>query len=123
MRRAARAGRTASRCLGLVSSQRERAVDQARHLHIDRKGRDQATRSAGKLIIERLSWCVMPTYRRCQTKSSWRAKTVMPRLSGRKLAPLGKSGGAVEFENFAAVEVAFLVEMILDRRLDRGEFL
>lgn len=25
----------------------------------------------------------------CQTKTSWRAKTVMPQLSGRKLAPLG----------------------------------
>ncbi len=41
-------------------------------------------------------------------------KTVEPASSGRKLTPLGKGGGAIEFEVFAAVEVTFLVEVIED---------
>ena len=40
-----------------------------------------------------------------------------------KAAPLGKSGGAVKLEVFSAVEVAFLVEMIVDRRVGGDEFL
>jgi hypothetical protein len=31
------------------------------------------------------------------------------------LIPLGQGGGAVLFEDFASVEVAFLIEMVLDR--------
>jgi len=34
--------------------------------------------------------------------------------SGRKLTPLAKCGGAVEFEVFAAVEAALLVDVIVD---------
>jgi hypothetical protein len=35
------------------------------------------------------------------------------RLCGTELAPLGESGGTVQLEIFAAVEVALLVEMIV----------
>jgi hypothetical protein len=35
------------------------------------------------------------------------------RLCGTELAPLGKSGGAVQLEIFAAVEMALLIEMIV----------
>ena len=41
-------------------------------------------------------------------------KAVEPAELGRKLTPLGKGGGAVEFEDFAAVEVTFLVQVIVD---------
>ena len=35
------------------------------------------------------------------------------RLCGTELAPLGESGGTVQLEIFAAVEMAFLIEMIV----------
>jgi len=35
-------------------------------------------------------------------------------LSGRKLTPLGKGCGAVEFKGFPAVEMTLLVEVIVD---------
>lgn len=41
-------------------------------------------------------------------------ETVEPASSGSKLTPLGKGCGAVEFEVFAAVEVTFLIEVIVD---------
>ena len=40
-----------------------------------------------------------------------------------ELAPLSESSGAVQLEVCSAVEVAFLVEMIVDRRVDGNEFL
>ncbi len=43
--------------------------------------------------------------------------------SGRELPPLGQGGGAVWLEDVAAVEVAVLIEMIMDRGVDGGEFL
>ena len=45
-------------------------------------------------------------------------KIVEPANSGSKLTPLGKGGGAVEFEVFATVEVTFLIEVIMDRSVD-----
>ena len=42
---------------------------------------------------------------------------------GAELTPFGKSGGAVQFEVVPAVEVAFLIEEIVDGRMDGGEFL
>jgi hypothetical protein len=40
-----------------------------------------------------------------------------------KPRPFGESGGAVLLENFAAVEVTAVVEMVVDRGVDGGEFL
>ena len=39
------------------------------------------------------------------------------------MPPFGKSGGSVELEIGPAVEVAFLIEMVVDRGLDGNEFL
>jgi hypothetical protein len=39
---------------------------------------------------------------------------VMHLPSGRKLAPLGQGSGAVLLEDVAAVEVAILVEVVVD---------
>ncbi len=42
-------------------------------------------------------------------------KTAIRRTSGRgKFTPLGKGGGAIEFEILAAVKVAFLVEVVVN---------
>ncbi len=41
-------------------------------------------------------------------------KTEEPPVSGRKLTPLSKRCGAVEFEVFAVVKMTFLVEVIVD---------
>ena len=49
-----------------------------------------------------------PARRRCQTKSSRSPN------SG-KLAPVGQRDNAVQFEDIAAVEVAVLVEVVVDR--------
>ena len=35
-------------------------------------------------------------------------------LSGAQLPPLGKGSGAIEFEVFSVVKMAFLVEVIVD---------
>jgi hypothetical protein len=43
--------------------------------------------------------------------------------SGGNLTPFGKGGRPVDFEVPAAVKVTFLVEMIVDRSVGRGEFL
>jgi hypothetical protein len=43
--------------------------------------------------------------------------------SGRKLAPLGQGSGAVLLEDFAAVEVAVLVEVVVKRGMDGSELL
>jgi hypothetical protein len=39
------------------------------------------------------------------------------------LTPLGKGDGAVELEGTAAVKMTFLIEMVVDRSVDRNEFL
>jgi hypothetical protein len=41
--------------------------------------------------------------------------------SGGNFAPLRKGGRSVEFENLAIAKVAFLVEMVVDRRLNGNE--
>ena len=58
----------------------------------------------------------------CQTNANWSTKRPEPGLSGRKLTPLGQGDGAVLLEDVAAVEMAVLVEVIVDRGLDGGEF-
>ncbi len=59
----------------------------------------------------------------CQTKVTLCQKSYEPAISGRKLTPLGKRGGAVELEVPAVVKMTFLVEVVVKRRMDRGEFL
>ena len=39
------------------------------------------------------------------------------------MTPLGQGGGSVLFESIAAVEMAVVVKMVVDRGVDGGEFL
>jgi hypothetical protein len=57
---------------------------------------------------------------KCEPVSEWPVTVALCRT---ELAPLSESRSAVKLEVFSAVEVAFLVEMIVDRRVDRDEFL
>ncbi len=50
----------------------------------------------------------------CQVNLNRLAKFPNPRRSGHKLTPFGQGCGAVLLEDVAAVEVTFLVEMIVD---------
>ncbi len=59
----------------------------------------------------------------CQTNLSRPAKGADPRRSGRQLTPFGQGGGTVLFEDVAAIEVAVLIEMIMDRGVDGGKLL
>ena len=59
---------------------------------------------------------------RCQTNSNPRAVDKDKRVSSRKLTPFSQCRRAVSFENTASVEVALMIEMVVDRGVDRGEF-
>ena len=62
--------------------------------------------------------------RRCQTNSNqsqFDAETA--NISGTKLTPLTKSGGAGQLEGISAGERSFLVEVVVDGGMDGGEFL
>ena len=50
-------------------------------------------------------------------------KRPKPERSGRQLTPLGRSDRAFLFEDVAAVEVTVLVEVIVERGVNGGEFL
>ena len=50
----------------------------------------------------------------CQTNLNGLAKGAGLRRSGRQLTPLGQGGRTVLFEDFAAVEVTVIVEVIVD---------
>ena len=59
----------------------------------------------------------------CQTNANQTAKCAKRIASGCQLTPLGQRGGPAPFEYIAAVEVAVVIEMIVDRGVDGGEFL
>ncbi len=61
--------------------------------------------------------------RHCQTNLNGPTKGAGLRRSGRQLTPLGQGGGTVLFEDVAVVEVAVVVEVIMDRGVDGGKFL
>ena len=44
-------------------------------------------------------------------------------ISSRKLAPLSERGSAISLENITAVEMAVLVEVVVERSMGGGEFL
>ncbi len=50
----------------------------------------------------------------CQTKVTESLKTAKRPASASKLTPLGEGGGAIELEILASVEVAFLVEVLVN---------
>ena len=60
----------------------------------------------------------------CQTNANRSQLADDDELSGHaELTPFGDSGGAVQFEIIAAVEMAFLVEVVMDGGVDGSEFL
>jgi hypothetical protein len=59
----------------------------------------------------------------CQTNSQCLRERPGSQTSGRELAPFGQSGSAVMFKNITAVQMALLVEKVMDRGMDGGEFL
>ncbi len=60
----------------------------------------------------------------CQTNSNQSQFTAeTANLFRTKLTPLAKSGGACQLEGVPAGERSFLVEVVVDRGMDGGEFL
>ena len=59
----------------------------------------------------------------CQTNSQCLRERPGSQTLGRELAPFGQSGSAVMFKNITAVQMALLVEKVMDRGMDGGEFL
>ena len=59
----------------------------------------------------------------CQTNANQTAKCAKRIASGCQLTPLGQRGEAVLLEDVASAEVAIVVEVIVDRGVDGGEFL
>ena len=53
----------------------------------------------------------------------WTRRTCHQGRSACKLTPLGQGGGSAVFDNVAAIEMAWVVDMGVDRGLDGGEFL
>jgi len=73
-----------------------------------------------------LNWsppCYVGTQGHCQTNLPGPAKGAGLRRSGRQLTPLGQGGGTVLFEDIAAVEVAVLIEVVVDRGVGGGKLL
>ena len=63
-------------------------------------------------------------WRCCQTNSNQsQFPSANVNLYGTKLAPLGESRASIMFEIVSVVEVTFVIEMVVDRRMDGGEFL
>jgi len=50
----------------------------------------------------------------CQSNVNQSPNLQMMRISRRQLTPFGQRGGAIFFEGFAAVEMTFEIEMIVD---------
>ncbi len=60
----------------------------------------------------------------CQTNANWSQFTLKCNISGRtELPPFNKRCGAVQLEVLAAVKVTFLIEMVVDGRVNGGELL
>ena len=53
----------------------------------------------------------------------WTCRTYNERLSGCKLTPLSQRSSVGWFKNVAAVEMALVVEVVVDRDVNGGEFL
>lgn len=88
----------------------------------DGADRQQVTTLATGEFIRRFLLHVLP--RHCQINANRFQSPGEDGFSGRaELAPLGESGGAVLLEIAAGVEMAFLVEVVMDGRVDGCEFL
>jgi hypothetical protein len=54
----------------------------------------------------------------CQSNANQSPNLQMMRISRRQLTPFGQRGGAIFFEGFAAVEMTFEIEVIVDRSMN-----
>ena len=61
--------------------------------------------------------------RHCQTNLSGPAQGIGLKRSGRQLTPLGQGGRTVLFEDVAGVDVAVVVEVVVDRGMGGGKLL
>ena len=59
----------------------------------------------------------------CQTNSIIPKKTVSRVISSLELTPLGQSGSPMLFEDVASVEIALVIEVVVDRGMDGCELL
>ncbi len=59
----------------------------------------------------------------CQSNANQSPNLAMMVSSGRQLTPFGQCGGAGFLECVAAIQVAVMVEMVVDRSMGRSEFL
>ena len=65
----------------------------------------------------------MTSWRCCQLNANQCPNIRIVRHSCRQLTPLGQRGGAVLLEDVASVEVAVVIEVVVNRSVDGGEFL
>jgi hypothetical protein len=65
-------------------------------------------------VIKRTPLTCHHTLRHCQTNLTGRAKGADLKRSGCKLTPLNQGGRAVLFEDSAGVEMAVVVEVVVD---------
>ena len=61
--------------------------------------------------------------RHCKSKSHQPHESRKLGNSGRKLTPLGQGSGSILLKIVVAVEMAFKVEVVMDRGVSGGEFL
>ena len=69
-----------------------------------------------RLAKERLCGC-------CQSNANQSPNIKIMRISRRQLTPFGQGGGSVLFEFVTTVEMAFDVEVVVDRGMNGSEFL
>jgi hypothetical protein len=76
------------------------------------------------LPLDDCLYALQPSIRCCQTNANQSLfAPPAPPSGSKKSTPFGQGGGAVQFESLSAVEGAFLIEMVVDRGMDRDEFL
>tara|TARA_B100000809_G_scaffold160092_1_gene157460 strand:+ start:140 stop:529 length:390 start_codon:yes stop_codon:yes gene_type:complete len=99
----------------------QQAIDLALQHH--NAGRLSRTETIYQQILQSYPNQVDALHRHCQTKSNQFPKFLTARLLGCQLPPLGQCRGAVLLEDFAAVEMAFQIEVVVDRGVDGDELL
>ncbi len=78
------------------------------------EGQEFSSLEEAEWTVFKRRWAVQTGRGRCQTKTSCFAQSHNRQISGRKLTLLHQGGGTIEFEVFAIVKMAFLIEMIVD---------
>ena len=83
-----------------------------------------ATVASGKQVERALAGIAAPVLSvQLQLVSDWRTRPQITLISGHKRLPLDQRGRAAKLVGLSIDEVAFLVEVIMKRGVDRGELL